>query len=103
MNRDYTGMLRFHSFVMQGKLTMPAIASESIAVTHNGQTMAVDETLLRITTLPEFNGKMANGRVPSSRPPTRLPRCRLLSRCRRRRLSRRRVRSRTRHRLRPPR
>lgn len=60
MNRDYTGMLRFHSFVMQGKLTMPAIASESIAVTHNGQTMAVDETLLRITTLPEFNGKMAN-------------------------------------------
>jgi defect-in-organelle-trafficking protein DotC len=60
MNRDYIGMLRFHSFVMQGKLTMPAIASESIAVTHNGQTMAIDETLLRITTLPEFNGKMAN-------------------------------------------
>lgn len=60
MNRDYTGMLRFHSFVVQGKLTMPAIASESIAVTHDGQTMAVDETLLRITTLPEFNGNMAN-------------------------------------------
>lgn len=60
MNRDYTGMLRFHAFVMQGKLSMPAIASESIAVTHNGQTMAVDETLLRITTLPEFNGKIAN-------------------------------------------
>jgi len=60
MNRDYTGMLRFHSFVIQGKLTMPVIASESIAVTNNGQTMAVDETLLRITTLPEFNGKMAN-------------------------------------------
>jgi len=60
MNRDFTGMLRFHSFVMQGKLTMPAIASDSIAVTHNGQTMAVDETLLRITTLPEFNGEMAN-------------------------------------------
>lgn len=60
MNRDITGMIRFHTFVMQGKLTMPAIASESIAVTHNGQTMAVDETLLRITTLPEFNGKMTN-------------------------------------------
>lgn len=60
MNRDYTGMLRFHSFVMQGKLTMPVIASESIAVTHNGQTMVVDETLLRITTLPEFNGNMEN-------------------------------------------
>lgn len=60
MNRDFTGMLRFHTFVQQGKLTMPAIASESIAVTNNGQTMAIDETLLRITTLPEFNGKMSN-------------------------------------------
>jgi len=60
LNRDYTGMLRFHSFVIQGKITMPAIASEFIPVTHNGQTMAVDETLLRITTLPEFNGKIEN-------------------------------------------
>ena len=51
MNRDYAGMLRFHTFVMQGKLTLPAIASESISVTNNGQTMAVDETLLRITKL----------------------------------------------------
>lgn len=58
MNRDLTGMLRFNSFVMQGKISMPAIASESIPVTHAGKTMAVDETLLRITTLPEFNEKM---------------------------------------------
>lgn len=60
MNRDLTGMLRFHTFVMQGKISMPAIASESIPVTQVGATLAVDETLLRITTLPQFNGQMAS-------------------------------------------
>lgn len=58
MNRDFTGMLRFHTFVMQGKITLPAIASESIAVTSGQNTMAVDETLLRITTLPAFNNRI---------------------------------------------
>jgi defect in organelle trafficking protein DotC len=55
MNRDFAGMIRFHTFVAEGKLTMPAIASEAIPVTRDGQTMAVDETLLRITTLPTFD------------------------------------------------
>lgn len=55
MNRDFAGMIRFHTFVVEGKLSMPAIASEAIPVTRDGQTMAVDETLLRITTLPTFN------------------------------------------------
>ena len=54
MNRDFTGMLRFHSFVLQGRIRMPAVASEQIAVTHRGETMAVDETLLRITDLSDF-------------------------------------------------
>lgn len=54
MNRDFAGMIRFHTFVVEGKLSMPAIASEAIPVTRDGQTMAVDETLLRITTLPTF-------------------------------------------------
>lgn len=58
MNRDLSGMLRFHTFVMQGKISLPAIASESIAVTREGATMSVDETLLRIVTLPEFNGRL---------------------------------------------
>ena len=68
MNRDFSGMIRFHTFVMQGKLTMPAIASESIPVVYDGQSMAVDETLLRITTLPEFNEKMStwHGMIKSS-------------------------------------
>lgn len=60
MNRDILGMIRFHTFLTEGRITMPAIASESIAVTMGGETMAVDETLLRITTLPEFNGRVAD-------------------------------------------
>jgi len=55
MNRDFVGMYRFHTFVLQGKISMPVIASESIPVTRAGQSMAVDETLLRITTLPAFD------------------------------------------------
>lgn len=75
MNRDFTGMLRFHSFVIQGRIRMPAVASEQIAVTHKDGTMAVDETLLRITDLSDFvtdtknwTGVLTNSRLAS---PTR--------------------------------
>jgi defect-in-organelle-trafficking protein DotC len=59
LNRDFSGMGRFHRFVIEGKVSLPAIATEDIPVSRNGATMAVDETLLRITTLPEFNSKMS--------------------------------------------
>lgn len=56
LNRDFSGMLRFHTFVLQNKITMPAIASQTWAYsTPQTEVIAVDETLLRITTLPEFN------------------------------------------------
>ena len=56
LNRDLTGMIRFHAFVLQNKITMPAIASQAWAYSaQNAEAIAVDETLLRITTLPEFN------------------------------------------------
>lgn len=55
LNRDFVGMIRFHQFVKEGKITMPAIASESIAMTKGDKTIALDEQLLRITTLPEFS------------------------------------------------
>lgn len=60
LNRDFSGMGRFHRFVVEGKVSLPAIATEDIPVSQNGATMAVDETLLRITTLPEFNSKMGS-------------------------------------------
>jgi defect-in-organelle-trafficking protein DotC len=59
LNRDFTGMIRFHTFVVEGKISMPAIASERIPVTKDGSSMSVDETLLRITTMPEFDARMA--------------------------------------------
>ncbi|MEA9392228.1 type IV secretory system conjugative DNA transfer family protein [Acerihabitans sp. TG2] len=57
LNRDLKGMLLFHQFVVEGKVTMPIIASSEIPVTHDGNTMTVDNTLLRITRLPDFNAK----------------------------------------------
>ncbi len=58
LNRDFVGMTRFHRFAIEGKVSLPAIATEDIAVTKEGATMAVDETLLRLTTLPDFNSKI---------------------------------------------
>lgn len=56
LNRDMLGMLRFHTFVLQNRITMPAIASQSWDYTSQqaGESVTVDETLLRITTLPQF-------------------------------------------------
>jgi defect-in-organelle-trafficking protein DotC len=75
LNRDFGGMTRFHRFVIAGQITMPAIASEDMPVTQAANSMAVDETLLRITTLPEFNGRMASwqGTVLSSPKPAAAP------------------------------
>lgn len=59
LNRDLTGMIRFHTFVLQNKITMPAIASQAwVYSAQNAEAIAVDETLLRITTLPEFNSSV---------------------------------------------
>ena len=60
LNRDYTGMIRFHRFVIEGKVSLPVIASEDVALTQSGSTLVVDETLLRLTTLPEFNSKIGS-------------------------------------------
>lgn len=57
LNRDYIGMVRFHQFVMQGKLSMPVITQYKINDTNDGSTMVVDEDLLRITVLPTFNSE----------------------------------------------
>lgn len=58
LNRDYTGMLKFHQFVMEGKISMPALASQSLAVTSTSSAIALDQNLLRITQLPSFNGNI---------------------------------------------
>lgn len=61
LNRDLLGMIRFHTFVLQKKITMPAIAAQSWAYSaEDSEAIAVDETLLRITALPEFSSPTEN-------------------------------------------
>lgn len=60
LNRDYTGMARFHEFVNAGKVTMPSIARTELAVINSGTAMAVDQKMLTIRTLPVFDGNMMN-------------------------------------------
>lgn len=58
LNRDFVGITRFHRLVIQGRLSMPAVATESIPVTKSAGSLVIDETLLRITTLPDFNSRV---------------------------------------------
>lgn len=55
LNRDYTGMVRFHTFVAQGKITLPIISSYQLHNTNLGERLILDEKLLQIQTLPTFN------------------------------------------------
>lgn len=64
LNRDYVGMVRFHQFVMQGKLTMPVINQYNLYDTNNGMTMIVDEDMLRISVLPTFNDQASISTLP---------------------------------------
>lgn len=54
LNRDYIGMIKFHLLAMQGRITMPAISSYNLYDKNTGVQWAIDETLLRIDTLPQF-------------------------------------------------
>jgi defect in organelle trafficking protein DotC len=58
LNRDFVGITRFHRLVIQGRLSMPAVATESIPVTKTAGSLVIDEKLLRITTLPDFNSRV---------------------------------------------
>jgi defect-in-organelle-trafficking protein DotC len=70
LNRDYSGMSRFQRFVVEGKISLPAIAREDIPLTQSGATLVLDETLLRLTTLPQFDSKLSRWQalVVSSNP-----------------------------------
>lgn len=64
LNRDYLGMVRFHQFVMQGKLSMPVISQYKIYDTNDGTTMVLDENMLRISVLPTFNDQATISSLP---------------------------------------
>ncbi|UXI68340.1 type IV secretion system DotC family protein [Tahibacter amnicola] len=58
LNRDFTGMLRFHHLVAEGRVTMPIIASDDIALTGDARNLVLDETILRITVPSAFVSDM---------------------------------------------
>lgn len=57
LNRDYVGMVRFHEFVIQGKLTMPIISEYDLDNSNTGNTMVLNEQMLKLTRLPQFENK----------------------------------------------
>lgn len=54
LNRDYKGMVRFHQFVADGRITMPVINTYEMYDSNDGSRLVLDEQLLNIQTLPEF-------------------------------------------------
>lgn len=58
LNTDYNGMIRFHEFVIAGKITMPSIVNRDLAIASTNSAMALDQRLLTIRTLPAFEGNM---------------------------------------------
>lgn len=58
LNRDFTGMVRYHVLELKRMVTLPVVAEQNMPINSSGNTMSVDETLLRITALPEFNVDM---------------------------------------------
>ncbi len=58
LNTDYTGMVRFHKFVIEGKISMPSISRRDLAITNTNSVMTIDQKLLQIRTLPSFDGRM---------------------------------------------
>lgn len=55
LNRDYVGMVRYHILALKRMVTIPVVAEQNMPLNSSGNTMNLDETLLRITALPEFN------------------------------------------------
>ncbi|CAJ6615549.1 DotC protein [Burkholderia pseudomallei] len=58
LTRDYTGMKNYRVLAYKHMVTMPIVAQMDMPLNTTGQSMSVDETLLRLTVLPEFNTNM---------------------------------------------
>lgn len=75
LNRDFTGMVRYHILALKNMVTMPIVAEMSMPINTSRDTMSVDETLLRITALPEFNTDVREWRplINRHQPPAAVP------------------------------
>ena len=55
LKRDYEGMIRYHTLLAQNMVSLPFVAQVNLGVTGGDSQMAINDRILRITTLPEFN------------------------------------------------
>jgi defect-in-organelle-trafficking protein DotC len=58
LNRDFTGMIRYRTMLAENRVTAPLIATQDIPITKEGAALVIDDTLLRITALPDFKVNM---------------------------------------------
>lgn len=58
LDRDYRGMVRYHVLALKRMVTLPVVAQQNMPINREGNTMNLDETLLRITAMPDFNADM---------------------------------------------
>ncbi len=55
LKRDYEGMVRYHTLLAQNMVSLPFVAQVNLGVTGGDSQMAINDRLLRITTLPRLN------------------------------------------------
>jgi defect-in-organelle-trafficking protein DotC len=54
LNQTFIGMLKFHQFRMNGKITMPVIARTNISLAGGGNALMLNQSNFQITELPRF-------------------------------------------------
>lgn len=55
LKRDFEGMVRYRSLLAQNMVSYPYVAQVNMGVTGGDSQMAINDRVLRITALPEFN------------------------------------------------
>lgn len=54
LKRDYEGMIRYRTLLAQNMVSLPFVAQVNLGVTGGDSQMAINDRILRITSLPQF-------------------------------------------------
>ena len=57
LRRDFQGMARYRTLLAQNMVSLPYVAQINLGVTTGDSQMAINDRVLKITALPEFNSK----------------------------------------------
>ena len=55
LKRDYQGMVLYRTLLSQEMVSLPFVAEVNLGITGGNNEMAINDRILRITALPEFN------------------------------------------------